>query len=176
MTTITDKIAHIVSMHFNDWWGKGMRLTSYEATAIARKIEAALSALPDAGEGADDTKLGEITEQDREYAAELIADCEEEVDDSQRQLEVVAQWLRKVRHQAVIDDRKNRGEPAPDRNAVIEKNADLWEHASWCIDNRGLWEDFAVSYARDRTHDWFRPKNIDYDCCRRCGIVRRADR
>lgn len=24
-------------------------------------------------------------------------------------------------------------------------------------------------------HDWFVPKFIGYECCRKCGIVRRAD-
>ncbi len=24
-------------------------------------------------------------------------------------------------------------------------------------------------------HDWFLPKFIGYECCRKCGIVRRAD-
>jgi len=28
----------------------------------------------------------------------------------------------------------------------------------------------------DATHDWFIPKFIGYECCRRCGIVRRSDR
>jgi hypothetical protein len=26
-----------------------------------------------------------------------------------------------------------------------------------------------------RDHKWFRPEQIDYDCCQDCGIVRRAD-
>lgn len=28
----------------------------------------------------------------------------------------------------------------------------------------------------DKTHDWFVPSFIGYECCRICGIVRRADR
>lgn len=24
-------------------------------------------------------------------------------------------------------------------------------------------------------HDWFRPSMLSYDCCRVCGVVRRAD-
>lgn len=30
--------------------------------------------------------------------------------------------------------------------------------------------------AGDETHDWFVPDFIGYECCRRCGIVRRCDR
>lgn len=25
------------------------------------------------------------------------------------------------------------------------------------------------------THDWFKPDFLDYECCRKCGIVKRAD-
>ncbi len=32
-----------------------------------------------------------------------------------------------------------------------------------------------VLRAASETHDWFRPDFIDYDCCRKCGIVRRRD-
>lgn len=28
----------------------------------------------------------------------------------------------------------------------------------------------------DETHDWFVPDFIGYECCRRCGIMRRYDR
>lgn len=28
----------------------------------------------------------------------------------------------------------------------------------------------------DATHDWFVPEGIGYECCRKCGIVRRRDR
>ena len=28
----------------------------------------------------------------------------------------------------------------------------------------------------DETHDWFIPEFIGYECCRKCGVVRRADR
>jgi hypothetical protein len=28
----------------------------------------------------------------------------------------------------------------------------------------------------DETHDWFVPDFIGYECCRKCGIVRRKDR
>lgn len=24
-------------------------------------------------------------------------------------------------------------------------------------------------------HDWFKPQFVGYECCRKCGIIRRAD-
>lgn len=26
-----------------------------------------------------------------------------------------------------------------------------------------------------RVHEWFKPEFLTYECCRKCGIVRRAD-
>ncbi len=63
-----------------------------------------------------DAELGKITDQDREYAIDLVDDIDEEVDQVER-LRIAAQWLRKVRYEAVIADRKSRpnGETEPKR-------------------------------------------------------------
>lgn len=53
---------------------------------------------------------------------------------------------------------------------------DLIEAQNYFLHHKGLWEEFADSFARDRTHDWFYYDGVKGDCCRRCGIVRRADR
>ena len=56
-----------------------------------------------------DAELGKITDQDREYAKDLIEDYEE---DKEHGIGVatVAEWLRKVRYEAVMADRKARTE------------------------------------------------------------------
>lgn len=54
-----------------------------------------------------DAELGEITEQDREYANDLLSDLQERPRPAPS-VEIVAQWLRKVRYEAVIEDRKKR--------------------------------------------------------------------
>jgi hypothetical protein len=55
-----------------------------------------------------DAELGKITEQDREYAKDMLEDLAEpgqhETPES-----IAAYWLRKVRYEAVIADRKTRG-------------------------------------------------------------------
>ena len=33
----------------------------------------------------------------------------------------------------------------------------------------------AVEIDGDATHDWFLPKVVGYQCCRKCGVVRRYD-
>lgn len=58
-----------------------------------------------------DIELGKITDQDREYAADLICDycCALSGGDTDAYAqEQVAQWLRKVRYEAVIADRAKR--------------------------------------------------------------------
>lgn len=54
-----------------------------------------------------DRELGRITPQDREYAAELVADLDDEISNTDR-LDTAAQWIRKVRYEAVMADRKTR--------------------------------------------------------------------
>ncbi|MDB5612084.1 MAG: hypothetical protein JWP25_8984 [Bradyrhizobium sp.] len=54
--------------------------------------------------------------------------------------------------------------------------SDLDDAKSYFLQQRGLWEEFADSYARDRTHKWFYYDGVKGDCCQKCGIVRRADR
>lgn len=56
-----------------------------------------------------DRELGRITPQDREYAADLVDDIEDFLDDRPGQIEAAAQWIRKVRYEAVMEDRKKRG-------------------------------------------------------------------
>jgi len=53
-----------------------------------------------------DAELGNITDQDREYAADLISDFLETEGDEIH--ETVAQWLRNVRYEAVMADRARR--------------------------------------------------------------------
>lgn len=60
-----------------------------------------------------DEKLGEITDQDREYAAELLDDLEMS-DPLLQEIQTVAEWFRKVRYEAVIADRKTREQPGAD--------------------------------------------------------------
>ncbi len=55
-----------------------------------------------------DAELGKITDEDREYAADLLGDLGDGLPTDQDR-EIVAQWLRKVRYEAVIADRKKRG-------------------------------------------------------------------
>lgn len=33
----------------------------------------------------------------------------------------------------------------------------------------------AITRENEDAHDWFVPEFIGYECCRKCGIVRRAD-
>mgnify|MGYP001592762384 CR=1 FL=1 len=33
----------------------------------------------------------------------------------------------------------------------------------------------AAEQTGDETHDWFTPIQMGYECCRQCGIIRRAD-
>lgn len=56
-----------------------------------------------------DRDLGKISDKDREYAVEIM----DEIANHTSSLEDVAQWLRKVRYEAVIADRKMRAAPAP---------------------------------------------------------------
>jgi hypothetical protein len=64
--------------------------------------------------------------------------------------------------------------------AVLGKRAaemeDMREAMAYFLQHKELWDEFADSFARDRTHDWFHYDAVKGDCCRRCGIVRRADR
>lgn len=53
-----------------------------------------------------DQELGRITDEDREYARDLLDDIHDGSTDSA--IEIVAQWLRKARYEAVIADRKKR--------------------------------------------------------------------
>lgn len=55
-----------------------------------------------------DRELGRITPQDREYAAELVGDIEDEINDADAQVQIAAEWIRKVRYEAVMADRKRR--------------------------------------------------------------------
>ncbi len=55
-----------------------------------------------------DMELGKITDQDREYARDLLEDGLPEETDPHMRLELVAQWFRKVRYEAVMADRKTR--------------------------------------------------------------------
>lgn len=56
-----------------------------------------------------DAKLGEITDRDREYAIDLLADLAEACLESEpHRQQIVAEWLRKTRYEAVIADRKVR--------------------------------------------------------------------
>lgn len=53
-----------------------------------------------------DAELGKITEQDREYARDML----EEVGDSTSSelIQIGAEWFRKARYEAVIQDREKR--------------------------------------------------------------------
>lgn len=56
-----------------------------------------------------DAELGAITEQDREYAADLLGDLADDAPtDEALRREIVAQWFRKVRYEAVMADRGKR--------------------------------------------------------------------
>lgn len=55
-----------------------------------------------------DRELGRVTPQDREYAAELVDDIEEDINDRAAQVETAALWIRKVRYEAVMADRAKR--------------------------------------------------------------------
>jgi hypothetical protein len=48
-----------------------------------------------------DAELGKITDQDREYALDLLSDLKDETDEASKPY-IVMQWLRKVRYEAVI--------------------------------------------------------------------------
>lgn len=68
-----------------------------------------------------DSELGKITDQDREYAGDLIFDyscvyTDAAGNEDERALQVVAEWIRKVRYEAVMADRRTRGEPAPENS------------------------------------------------------------
>lgn len=54
-----------------------------------------------------DHELGRISDQDREYAADLISDLKD-VETPEEELQLVAEWFRKVRYEAVISDRDKR--------------------------------------------------------------------
>lgn len=54
-----------------------------------------------------DRELGRITDQDREYAADLISDLKD-VETFEEELRLVAEWFRKVRYEAVLEDRDKR--------------------------------------------------------------------
>lgn len=56
-----------------------------------------------------DAELGTITANDREYAIDMVSDLE--IDDLEAQADTAAQWIRKVRYEAVIADRKRRTDP-----------------------------------------------------------------
>lgn len=56
-----------------------------------------------------DLELGKITDQDREYARDLLEDDLPEELDPHMRIELVAQWFRKVCYEAVIADRDKRG-------------------------------------------------------------------
>lgn len=55
-----------------------------------------------------DRELGKITDHDRQSAIDLL----DNIYDAQmdERLELVAQWIRKCRYEAVIADRKNRSQ------------------------------------------------------------------
>jgi len=56
-----------------------------------------------------DSELGKITDQDREYAADLLGDLADDAPtDLALRMEITASWLRKVRYEAVMADRKMR--------------------------------------------------------------------
>lgn len=56
-----------------------------------------------------DRELGTITDDDRSNASDLLSDVEELTGSPRLELvETVAQWLRKVRYEAVMSDRKKR--------------------------------------------------------------------
>lgn len=56
-----------------------------------------------------DRELGAITDDDRLNASDVLSDLEEMVTEPRlERVEVVAQWLRKVRYEAVMADRKKR--------------------------------------------------------------------
>lgn len=55
-----------------------------------------------------DAELGKITNGDREYARDLLEDDLPEETDVNMRIEIVAQWFRKVRYEAVMADRKLR--------------------------------------------------------------------
>ena len=56
-----------------------------------------------------DRELGRITEQDREYAREILDDIADYERTGQGDtIELIAQWLRKVRYEAVIADHAKR--------------------------------------------------------------------
>lgn len=54
-----------------------------------------------------DAELGKITDNDREYAIDLVDDLDHENDEGER-LRIAAQWLRKAKYEAVMADRKSR--------------------------------------------------------------------
>lgn len=51
-----------------------------------------------------DPELGTITDQDREYAIDMVNDIDDENDQGER-LRIAAEWLRKARYEAVVADR-----------------------------------------------------------------------
>ena len=67
-----------------------------------------------------DTELGQITDQDREYAVHLIADLHGWDLTREEQLRLVAQWLRKARYEAVIADRDKRHDKVEERIVKID--------------------------------------------------------
>lgn len=64
-----------------------------------------------------DAELGKITAQDHEYAFDLLHDLS--MNDPQVDRERVALWLRKVRYEAVIADRKKQATALSARDARI---------------------------------------------------------
>jgi hypothetical protein len=74
-----------------------------------RDLEAALMRIATAPAHSEyDSELGRITEQDREYAGAMLDDFTDEW----TRLECAAQWLRRVRYEAVMADRKRSAAPA----------------------------------------------------------------
>ncbi len=55
-----------------------------------------------------DAELGKITDRDCEEAEDMLEDLDDDINDRATQLRTAAMWLRKVRYEAVIADRKSR--------------------------------------------------------------------
>lgn len=54
-----------------------------------------------------DAELGRITEDDRSHAADILCDISDSADLEYRE-QTVAEWVRKIRYEAVMADRKRR--------------------------------------------------------------------
>ncbi len=56
-----------------------------------------------------DQELGKITDHDRECASEIIDEVEENIAEGRtEQIRLIAEWVRKIRYEAVIADRSRR--------------------------------------------------------------------